>query len=74
MYQCMADVVFEQILEMNRKYKFDINYVYLVNRFIDDENTSNTEHELSVRICTPSDRTSESQVETEIQCIDKASQ
>lgn len=74
MYQCMADVVFEQILEMNRKYKFDINYVYLVNRFIDDENTSNTEHELSVRICTPSDRTLESQVETEIQCIDKASQ
>ena len=58
-YQRMAEVAFGQILEMNGKYKFDANHIYSANRFIDDENIANTEHELSVRICTPSDRTPE---------------
>ena len=58
-YQRMAEVAFGQILEMNGKYKFDANHIYPANRLIDDENISNTEHELSVRICTPSDRTPE---------------
>ena len=58
-YQRMAEVAFGQILEMNGKYKFDANHIYSANRFIDDENIANTEHELSVRISTPSDRTPE---------------
>ncbi|MFT0898139.1 BREX system P-loop protein BrxC [Candidatus Methanoprimaticola sp. MG2] len=59
LYQQISQVAFGQIFGISGKYRYDSNHDYQFNKYVDDENIGNTEHELTLRISTPRDKTPE---------------